>query len=145
LSHHTIRETNPPRPSLTPASDSAARVIAKGQAEMADKLRLRGPAGVKARVAMAMQNALVLALSAEIDAGNINKMDLLDATQTAIGCNMSQAVAMIMVGAPPEVRNAALMMMATNATSFAASAINRDPADIAIVNERVETPRAGAA
>jgi hypothetical protein len=158
MSHHTIRDEDasssatrdrqdktPPHPSLTPATDSAHRVIASGQAEMADKLRLSGPDGVKARITMAMQNALVLALSAEIDAGNFDRMALLHAAQTAIGCNMSQAIGMIMAGAPPEVRNAALMMIASNATSLAAATINMDRASISVATETVKLPQAGVA
>jgi hypothetical protein len=143
MSHHTIRDHS--TPSLTPASDSAARVIARGQAMMADKLRLPGAEGVKARICMAMQNALVQALSAEIDAGNTSKKMLLEAAETAIGCNIAQAVGMIMGDAPPEVRSAALMMVAVNATSFAAAQLNKSTSENSIAHETATITRAGAA
>jgi type III secretion system FlhB-like substrate exporter len=143
MSHHTIRDHS--TPSLTPASDSANRVIARGQAAMADKLRLPGAEGAKVRICMAMQNALVQALSAEIDAGNTNKMALLEAVETAVGCNIAQAIGSIMGGAPPEVRSAALMMVAGNATSFAAAQLNKSTSDVSIAHEMVTITRAGAA
>lgn len=132
------------KPSLTPASDSAARVIAAGQMAMADRLALRGADGVMARVCMALQNAYITAVSAEMDAG-ASKMDLHAASGRAIGCLISQSNGMIFADAPKPVRQAALAHTINEAASFALHVISGDGSSQSVVSERVHIDRAGAA
>ncbi len=131
MTHHTIRDESPASPSstpsLTPATDSAHRVIAAGQLALADKLALKGTDGCKARVSMALQNAYLLAISAEVDAG-AGKTDLHIASTTAIGCIISQSIGMIFAGAPEAVKQAALFSTIDGAARFAVNQVAAGPA-----------------
>lgn len=146
MSHHTIRDTTPPRPSLTPASDSAARVIAAGMAALDGKLEAKGLDGVMARICTAVQNAYLTAAAAEMD-GGVDKRDLLRASERAVGCLMAQAITASLQGAPGVIQQIALSSVAHVATHFAMATIEaRSAGDKSFcIEEQVPVERAGAA
>jgi hypothetical protein len=122
LSHHTIRETNPPTPSLTPATDAARRVIAEGNRKTeADRARSDN-LGVAARVGMAIQGATLMAFAAEVD-GGADKRAVYQASQIAISNLIQQCIGYIAAEADTSMKLSIMAALVGSASERASAGI----------------------